>query len=66
MENIDAPKLSKALLQKYTEQIKPPIMSGGGIFYGLACENNYYFFFLCTNYFVNYQSKLMEYTDTQY
>lgn len=39
MENIDAPKLSKALLQRYTEQIKPPVMSGGGIFYGLACEN---------------------------
>ncbi|XP_015378746.1 PREDICTED: dymeclin-like [Diuraphis noxia] len=36
MENIDAPKLSKALLQRYTEQIKPPIMSGGGIFYGIA------------------------------
>ncbi|KAL4144008.1 hypothetical protein QTP88_006253 [Uroleucon formosanum] len=36
MENIDAPKLSKALLQRYTEQIKPPVMSGGGIFYGLA------------------------------
>lgn len=38
MENIDAVKLSKALLQRYTEQIKPPVLSGGGIFYGLACE----------------------------
>ncbi|CAH1720572.1 dymeclin [Aphis gossypii] len=36
MENIDAVKLSKALLQRYTEQIKPPVLSGGGIFYGLA------------------------------
>lgn len=38
MENIDAPKLSKALLQRYTEQIKSPALSGGGIFYGLACK----------------------------
>jgi len=52
MENIDAPKLSKALLQRYTEQIKPPMMSGGGIFYGLACENIIaYNFFLSTNFF---------------
>ncbi|KAF0768503.1 dymeclin [Aphis craccivora] len=36
MENIDAVKLSKALLQRYTDQIKPPVLSGGGIFYGLA------------------------------
>ncbi|VVC26439.1 Hypothetical protein CINCED_3A015740 [Cinara cedri] len=36
MENIDASKLSKALLQRYTEQIKPPSVSGGSIFYGLA------------------------------
>jgi len=50
MENIDAPKFSKALLQRYTEQIKPPIMSGGGIFYGLACENIITFFFLSTNF----------------
>lgn len=38
MENIDATKLSKALLQRYTEQIKPPALSSGGIFYGLACK----------------------------
>lgn len=38
MENIDAEKLSKALLQRYTEQIKPPADSGGSIIYGLACE----------------------------
>lgn len=38
MENIDASKLSIALLQRYTEQIKPPAVSGGSIFYGLACK----------------------------
>lgn len=38
MENIDAEKLSKALLQRYTEQIKPPAESSGSIIYGLACE----------------------------
>jgi len=38
MENIDASKLSKALLQKYIDQTKPPPVSGSGIFYGLACE----------------------------
>lgn len=43
MENIDAPKLSKALLQRYTEQIKPPAISGSGILYGLACELYCYF-----------------------
>lgn len=37
MENIDASKLSNALLRRYTEQIKPPSVSGGSIFYGLAC-----------------------------
>lgn len=42
MENIDASKLSKALLQRYTEQIKPPAVSGGSIFYGLACKLYHY------------------------
>lgn len=38
MENIDASKLLKALLQRYTEQVKPPSVSGSNIFYGLACK----------------------------
>jgi len=40
MENIDASRLSKALLQKYTEQIPSPALSGSGILYGLACKSS--------------------------
>ncbi|XP_050443292.1 dymeclin [Adelges cooleyi] len=36
MENIDSIKLSKALLQRYIEQIKPPNFSGGNLIIGLA------------------------------
>lgn len=66
MENIDSPKLSKALLQRYTEQIKPPAVNGGGIFYGLACKSECFQLFLQNTYFNVCLSKLMEHTDSEF
>lgn len=63
MENIDAPKLLKSLLQRYTEQIKPPSVSGNNIFYGLACKCYFYSCFSKTLLFVYFLSKFMEHTN---